>query len=307
MPSPRFAIAYLTQGRPVVLMQAFPVAQTIELRYHLSWLQSVPALLETGKTQSALGHLYCQLGEWDRAAGAYLRSLNAFNHAEDAVALGHTLTHLSVVFAQRQQYRWAYDYAAQAVQHLHNTADDAGYAAALHTLGMGHYYRRRYRLALRTLEKALALRHELGDELGEAITLGCMGRVYIARGEHWCALSCYEAALDGYRQHQTLLEGNSYEIMIRRRIARLAKSAGYVDLAIAHFEAALMLCQKCDRELAAEILTDLASMHEGLQQNKRALRYHQQARQLQQSAKPKASENIAPTSIPSQPTEEGYY
>lgn len=307
MLSPRFAIAYLTQSRPVMLMQTFPVVQTIEQRYHLSWLRSVPALLETGKTQSALGHLYCQLGEWDRAAGAYLRSLNAFSHAEDAVALGHTLTHLSVVFAQRQQYRWAYDYAAQAVQQLHNTADDAGYAAALHTLGMGHYYRRRYRLALRTLEKALALRHELGDELGEAITLGCMGRVYAVRGEHWCALSCYEAALDGYRQHQHQLEGNSYEIMIRRRIARLAKSAGHTDLAIAHFEAALMLCQKCDCAVAAEILTDLASLHEGLRQNEIALRYHQQARQLQQSAKPKASENDVPTPTSLQPAEEGYY
>ncbi|MBE9157945.1 tetratricopeptide repeat protein [Nodosilinea sp. LEGE 06152] len=307
MTSSRFAIAYLTQSRPVILMQAFPTVQTIEPRYQLSWLRSVPALLETGKAQSALGHLYCQLGEWDRAAGAYLRSLNAFSHAEDAVALGRTLTHLSVVFAQRQQYRWAYDYAAQAVQHLHNTADNAGYAAALHTLGMGHYYRRRYRLALKTLEKALALRHELGDELGEAITLGCMGRVYAARGEHWCALSCYEAALDGYRQHQTLLEGNGYEIMIRRRIARLANCAGHTDLAIAHFEAALLLCQKCDRALAAEILIDLANLHEGLQQNKVALRYHQQARQLQQAAKPKASANNVPAPIALQPTEEGYY
>lgn len=307
MTSPRFVIDYLIQSRPVLLMQSFPAVQTIEPRYHLAWLRTVPALLETGKTQSALGHLYCQLGEWDRAAGAYLRSLNAFSHAEDAVALGHTLTHLSVVFVHRQQYRWAYDYAAQAVQQLHNTEDDAGYAAALHTLGMAHYYRRRYRLALKTLEKALALRHELGDELGEAITLGCMGRVYAVRGEHWCALSCYEAALDGYRQHRTLLEGNGYEIMIRRRIARLASSAGHADLAIAHFEAALMLCQKCDRELVAEILTALASLHEGLQQNEIALRYHQQARQLQQSAKPKASENTAPAPIPSQLTEEGYY
>ncbi|MBE9107888.1 tetratricopeptide repeat protein [Nodosilinea sp. LEGE 07298] len=307
MISPRFLIDYLAQSCPVVLMQMLPAVQTIEQRYHLSWLRSVPAWLETGKTQSALGHLYCQLGEWDRAAGAYLRSLNAFSHAEDAVALGHTLTHLSVVFAQRQQYRWAYDYAAQAVQQLHNTADDAGYAAALHTLGMGYYYRRRYRLALKTLEKALALRYELGDKLGEAITLGCMGRVYAVRGDHWCALACYESALDGYRQHQTLLEGNSYEIMIRRRIAQLAKCAGHTDLAIAHFEAALMLCQKCDRALAAEILADLASLHEGLQQNKTALRYHQQARQLQQAAKPKVSENIAPTSMPSQFPGEGYY
>ncbi|MGF1518959.1 MAG: tetratricopeptide repeat protein [Nodosilinea sp.] len=307
MTSPRFLIDYLAQSRPVILMQMLPAVQTIEQRYHLSWLRSVPALLETGKTQSALGHLYCQLGEWDCAAGAYLRSLNAFSHAEDAVALGHTITHLSLVFAHRQQYRWAYDYAAQAVQQLHNTADDTGYAAALHTLGMGHYYRRRYRLALKTLEKALALRHELGDELGEAITLGCMGRVYAARSEHWCALSCYEAALEGYRQHQTLLEGNGYEIMIRKRIARLATSAGHTDLAIAHFEAALVLCQKCDHEQAAEILTELASLHEGLQQNEIALRYYQQARQLQQSAKPKSSENTAPTPIPSQLMEEGYY
>jgi tetratricopeptide (TPR) repeat protein len=307
MTSPRFLIDYLAQSRPVILMQALPTVQTVEQRYHLSWLRSVPALLETGKTQSALGHLYCQLGEWDRAAGAYLRSLNAFSHAEDAVALGHTLTRLSVVFAHRQQYRWAYDYAAQAVQRLHDTEDEAGYAAALHTLGMGHYYRRRYRLALKTLEKALALRHELGDDLGEAITLGCMGRVYAVRGEHWCALSCYEAALDGYRQHQHQLEGNGYEIMIRRRIARLASGAGHRDLAIAHFEAALMLCQKCDRELATEILTDLSSLHEGLQQNEIALRYHQQARQLQQSAKPKSSENTVPTPISSQLMEEGYY
>ncbi|MGG6242409.1 tetratricopeptide repeat protein [Nodosilinea sp. AN01ver1] len=304
MTSPRFLIDYLAQSRPVILMQMFPAVQTIEQRYHLSWLRSVPALLETGKIQSALGHLYCQLGEWDRAAGAYLRSLNALSHAEDAVALGHTLTHLSVVFAHRQQYRWAYDYAAQAVQQLHNTDDDAGYAAALHTLGIGHYYRRRYRLALKTLEKVLALRHELGDELGEAITLGCMGRIYAAQSEHWCALSCYEAALDGYRQHQHQLEGNSYEIMIRKRIARLAKSAGHVDLAVAHFEAALMLCQKCDRALAVEILTELASLHEGLQQTKTALRYHQQARQWWQSVKPETTDKNA---ITLQLIEEGYY
>ena len=307
MTSPHFLIDYLAQSRPVILMQMLPAVQTIEQRYHLSWLRSVPALLETGKTQSALGHLYCQLGEWDLAAGAYLRSLNAFSHAEEAVALGHTLTHLSVVFVHRQQYRWGSDYAAQAVRHLYNTEDDAGYAAALHTLGMAHYYRRRYRLALKTLEEALALRHEMGDELGEAITLGCMGRVYAARGNRWCALSCYEAALDGYRQYRTLLEGNSYEIMIRRRIARLASSTGHADLAIAHFEAALMLCQKCDRALTAEILTDLASLHEGLQQNEIALRYHQQARQLQQSAKPKVNGKNTLTPAPSQVSEEGYY
>jgi tetratricopeptide (TPR) repeat protein len=208
------------------------------------------------------------------------------------------------VFAHRQQYRWAYDYAVQAVQHLHNTVDEAGYAAALHTLGMGHYHRRRYPLALTTLEKALALRHELGDELGEAITLGCMGRVYAAQGEYWCALSCYEAALEGYGQHQPLLEGNRYEIMIRRRIAHLAKHAGHGDLAIAHFEAALMLCQKCDRALAVEILNDLASLYEGLQQNGIALRYRQQARQLWQSAKSKASDKNV---IALQPIEESYY
>ncbi|MFQ4136396.1 tetratricopeptide repeat protein [Nodosilinea sp. PGN35] len=304
MTSPRFLIAYLTQSRPTVLMQAFPAVQTVEPRYHLAWLRSVPAWLETGKTQAALGQLYCQLGEWDRAAGAYLRSLNTFSQAEDTVALGRTLTHLSVVFAQRQQYRWAYDYAAQAVQQLHATDDHPGYAAALHTLGMAHYYRRRHRLALKTLEKALALRHELGDELGEAITLGCLGRVYVARDDHWCALSCYEAALDGYRQHQPRLEGNGYEIMIRRRIARLASSAGHRDLAIAHFEAALMLCQRCDRQLAAEILIDLATLHESLDQNKIALRYHQQARQLQQSAKPPAGDHNA---IALQLIEEGYY
>ncbi len=134
-----------------------------------------------------------------------------------------------------------------------------------------------------------------------------MGRVYAARGDHWCALSCYESALDGYRQHQALLEGNGYEIMIRRRIARLASGAGHTDLAIAHFEAALALCQTCDRELAAEILTDLASLHEAAQQNEIALRYHQQARQLQQSAKPKACDNNTLKPIALQPIEEGYY
>jgi len=307
MTNPPFALAYCTQVCLVTLMQAFPRIHRIGLGHQITWLQTGPALLKVGKTQSVLGQLYCQQREWDKAVGAYLRSLNAFNQAEDTVSVGHVLTHLSIVFAHRQQYRWAYDYAARAVQQLHLTEDTTGYAAALHTLGMNYFYLRRYRAALKSLEKALALRHDQGDNLGEAITLGCMGRVYDAQGERWYALACYEAALEGYGQYQPQLEGHRYEVIIRIRIARLALNTGHSDLAIAHFEAALVLCQTYDQDLMAEIFADLANAYDQAQQPAIARRYRQHANRLGLLPVATTRQHLCPKSSSQQLATEGYY
>lgn len=272
---------------PIVLMQTLPAVSAVDLHQRAVWAYTIPALLESGQVQSTTGLLYFQNRDWDRAVAHYSQALQTFESAKDTVAVGCTLTQLSVVFAHRRQYRWAVDYAQQAVNSLSQTDSQSACGAALHNLGVAYYHRGRNRLALKVLEKALALRSTLGDDIGEALTLGCMGRVYTALGQYWSALSCYEVALDIYHQYQSVFEGSWYETTIRLRLAKMARKLGHPDLAIAHYQAALTLSHgTLDTAQTADILNELGRVHEDLQQITTALAYYQQAQQLMPDCEP---------------------
>jgi tetratricopeptide (TPR) repeat protein len=273
-------LIYWATQAPVMLMQALPSVQTIDLYQRVMWAQAIPPVLEAGQVQQAKGLLYFQAGQWDGAAAHYLHALRAFRAACDLTAQGYTLTRLSVVFAHRKQYRWAVEYAKQAVKQLSQVENPTAYAAALHNLGIALYHRGRNRAALRALESACGLRHEAGDDLGEAITLGCMGRVHMAMAEYWSALSCYEIALDIYQHHQSVFEGPWYEIMIRLRLAKACRRLGHPDEAIKHYQIALALSDTTDKLTTTEILTELGQVYEDLGQFGAALSYYQQAKHL---------------------------
>jgi tetratricopeptide (TPR) repeat protein len=201
---------------------------------------------QPGYQYSTSGLLYYQLGQWDQAIEHSIKALDALNMAKDAVGMGQTLTQLSEIFRQRQQFAIARQCAEMAVYQLRRAGTQdrtirSQYALALHQLGGIHYHQKRYSVAMKMLERCLTLRQEQKDNLGEAQTLLAMGQVYVARQQYLYGLACYEAALEICHQRQPLLEGPWLEAEVRGLIAQVCELTGHWDLALSHYLKAFSL------------------------------------------------------------------
>ncbi len=201
---------------------------------------------QPGYQHSTIGLLYYQLGQWDQAIEHSIKALDALNMAKDAVGMGQTLTQLSEIFRQRQQFAIARQCAEMAVFQLRRAGTQdktirSQYALALHQLGCCHYHQGRYSVALKMLERCLAIRQDLKDDLGEALTFVAIGGVYVARQQYLYGLACYEAALEICPQQEALLEGSWFEAMVRGLIAQVCEQCGHWDLALSHYLAAFAL------------------------------------------------------------------
>ena len=154
----------------------------------------------------ALGKVYHELGENQKALECFTDALSLFRAVGDRGGEGRILNDLGETYNILGERQKALDYFNQSLALRREVGDRAGEAEALQNMGWVYNGLAERQEALDYYHQALPLERAAGDREGEAGTLSNMGLVYKAIGEK-------QKALD-YTNHALAMEraiGNRYD------------------------------------------------------------------------------------------------
>ena len=142
---------------------------------------------------------------------------------------------LADLYQWTSRYTEAEEAARDALARHTELGNASGRAAALHLLGVLHYYRGDYPVAHTALEEAARLRRQTGDKSGEAWSTMYLGMIHFVQGDYARAAELHGRALETARAHQDWFHEGIY----LTNAARVALRLGEYDRAIEQFEQSL--------------------------------------------------------------------
>ena len=145
-----------------------------------------PAYSETGRFESAHGHLECALILLDELA--------------DRVGQAHTLLTLSWASEKEGDQAAALHHDERALRLFRDSGHRAGEARALNAVGWDHAMLGEHQQAIRYCWRAIALQRQLGDRTGEANSWDTLGYAHHHLGHYRRAARCYRRALELSRE-----------------------------------------------------------------------------------------------------------
>ena len=106
--------------------------------------------------------------------------------------IGKSYAAIGAMYAQKGEYEKALASYEQALQMAQSIKEQEGEASTLNSIGVLYTYQKKYEKALSFYEQALQIRNILKDKVGEASTLANIGLIYSKKGEYEISLTFFQ-------------------------------------------------------------------------------------------------------------------
>ncbi|QIR38302.1 CHAT domain-containing protein [Tolypothrix sp. PCC 7910] len=225
-------------------------------------------------TLLALGRVYSDLGEQQKALEYYNNALPLWRAVGDRSGEATTLNNIGLVYSDLGEKQKALEYYNNALPLYRAVGDRSGEARTLNNIGTVYDALGEKQQALAYYNKALPLYRAVGDRSGEATTLNNIGLVYSALGEKQQALAYYNKALPLIQA----VGDRSGEATTLNNIGLVYSALGEKQQALAYYNKALPLIQAVgDRSGEARTLNNIGAVYGDLREKQKALEYYNNA------------------------------
>jgi eukaryotic-like serine/threonine-protein kinase len=275
-------------GKAVDLSEGLPPPERYRIAAsHLRILRNYPKAIEAYESlakalpndrdvQSALGFLYYNSRDFDKARAFYGRILERDPKSVDALAW------MGQVEVTSGNLKSALDYLDRALTIAIQGENDEEKALVLHVMGIAYRKLNKPDEAMRNFQESLAISRRLGEKAGTARTLNEMGQLLYGMGKSNDALKDYQDAMtlrreigDKQGMGDTLIDlGNLYF------------ERGDLDEALQRYQESLRIQRDLSDEASQAIcLNNLGSVYLQKGDYQEGLTFYQQALQLREKLK----------------------
>ena len=135
----------------------------------------------TSSCLTNLGNVYYGQGDYGKAADFYLNALKIREEIGDKKGISACLMNLGIVSKEQGDYGKAADYYLKSLKIYEEHGDKYGVGNCLNNLGGVYFNQEDYGKAEDCYLKSLKIREEIGDEYGVSSCLGNLGVIYKAQ------------------------------------------------------------------------------------------------------------------------------
>ena len=229
---------------------------------------------DEGTMLSAIGGVYDDLGQRDKALEYYEQALLIREKVGDQVGLATTLNNIGLVYDHLGQRDKALEYYEQALPIREKVGDQGGLGDTLNNIGGVYFALGQRDKALKYYERTLVIDEEVEDKARLATTLNNIGMVYGALGQRDKALKYYEQALPIIE----IVGDRAMMAGVLNNIGLVYRQLGQNDKALDYFQQDLAISEEMgDRVGMTSTLNNIGTVYHNLGQSDKALEYYQQA------------------------------
>ncbi|MCX8080239.1 MAG: tetratricopeptide repeat protein [Bacteroidia bacterium] len=134
-------------------------------------------------TQSNIGIVYENQGNYQKAMENYFRSLKMYEEIGDKRGQSVSLGNIGAVYYRQGDYSKSMEYYLRSLKLYKEIGDKRGQSVNLGKIGVVYYSQGYYPKALEYYFRALKIKEEIGDKRGLAINLGNIGVVHKEQGD----------------------------------------------------------------------------------------------------------------------------
>ena len=306
------ATAANAKGTREAMQQALTHFEAARLRWH-----AVAAAVDEARTLSAMGFVYIELGDRDKATEYTSKALAIARNAGDDRLLGRVLDSVGEVYNNFGDKKAAIPYYEEALRLMRATGDRAAEGTTLSNLGVAYSLTGDKPRALELFERAkqilrevndrrtlataagnmgvtydnlgeyklsldnhlfvLALRREIGDRAGQGVSWNNIGSAYSGLASYQKALDAYLAALEISRAYD-----HRWNMAINlNNIGWVYAMLGDRRRALNSYQESLELTRVVkDKRRMAVTLNNIANIHADLGRYEKAVELHTEALRL---------------------------
>jgi tetratricopeptide (TPR) repeat protein len=223
---------------------------------------------------NALGLLYADLGEKEKALEYYHQALPLLKVSGEQIDEAALLNNLALVYRALGETGKALEYYEQALPLLRALGEGSDEATTLNNLGMLYRELGELAKALKYFQEALPVVKAAKNRLIEATILNNLGLVYADLGEKEKALEYYQQVLP----LSQALGNQSMEARVLNNIGLVYSESGQKEKALEYYQQALPLLKAVgNKEVEATSLNNVGLVYADLGQLDKAVEYYQQA------------------------------
>ncbi|KAB8334650.1 CHAT domain-containing protein [Scytonema tolypothrichoides VB-61278] len=232
------------------------------------------------RTLNNIGGVYSDLGEKQKALQYYNRALPLRRAVGERYGEAATLTGIGTVYDALGEKQKALEFYNQALPLFRAVGERYGEATTLNNIGVVYDALGEKQKALSFYNRALGLSRAVGDRRGEARTLNNIGEVYSDLGEKQKALSFYNRAL-GLRR---AVGDRGGEAATLNNVGGVYSDLGEKQKALSFYNRALGLRRAVgDRGGEAATLNNVGGVYSDLGEKQKALSFYNQALELRRA------------------------
>jgi len=277
----------------------WPMPQLADATSAIAWLDAERANLIATAVHAA-DHGWP--GQPGRLGAILVRYLDTGAHYHDAEVLhakaatadpagrAHALISLGIVCWRQGRYQEAADHHERALDAARQTGDRIALGRALTGLGIVYWQLGRMRQTLDCGRQAVELYRDLGDRIGQARVLGNLGIVHRHLGN-------YAAAVDHHRQSLGIFREVGDPVGVANELCSvgvLLEGLGRPEEAVDHLREALALARRAGyRETEAQALDSLGVVYRRLGRFTEALEHHHESLGMLRQIGDRAAEGYA--------------
>ena len=242
--------------------------------------QSLPLFRAVGdrtgeaSTLNNIGLVYSELGEQQKALEYYSQSLPLSRAVGAARGEANTLNNIGKVYSDLGEKQKALEYYSQSLPLFRAVGDRSGEANTLNNIGTIYSALGEQQKALEYFSQSLPLYRSVGDRSGEATTLNNIGTVYSQLGEKQKALEYYNQSLPLFRA----VGDHGGEASTLNNIGLVYSDLGEKQKALEYFSQSLPLFRAVgDRSKEATTLNNIGFIYSALGEKQKALEYYSQS------------------------------
>jgi len=230
-----------------------------------------------GRTLNNLGEIHRLKGQYGMAVEAYEKSMAISGKIGDRQMVGRTLNNLGIVYQGRGQYDKAIDSYEKSIAISRAISDRQMVGRTVNNLGEVYRLKGQYDMAVEAYEKAMAISREIVDPEATGNSLNNLGLVYKSWGQYDKAVDSYTKSLEVART-----------IKNRRGIGRTLNNVGLVyadwgqyDKAIEYYQKSLSISEEIgDREMVGKTLNNLGLVYKDWGQYDKAVEFYEKSQEV---------------------------
>jgi CHAT domain-containing protein/Tfp pilus assembly protein PilF len=246
------------------------------------------------RTLNAIGAIYSDFGEKQKALEYYNESLSLRRVLEDRRGEAQTLNNIGRVHEDLGEIEKAIEFLNLALSVYQEIGNQSGEATVLNNIGSIYDTLGDMQQALKYYNQALPIRRVVEDRAGEAATLNNIGHTYDALGEKQKALTYYQQALSLIQE----IGDRSREAIVINNIAHVYDTWGEKQQALEFYNQALLILRAVgDRGGEATTLNNIGVVYGSLGEKSRALEYFEQALPLRRAVGDRGGEAMTLNNI----------
>ncbi|WP_445172219.1 tetratricopeptide repeat protein [Microcoleus sp.] len=241
-------------------------------------------------TLNNIGTVYSELGEQQKALEYYSQSLPLSRAVGAARGEANTLNNIGKVYSDLGEKQKALEYYSQSLPLFRAVGDRSGEANTLNNIGTVYSDLGEKQKALEYFSQSLPLYLSVGDRSGEATTLNNIGTVYSQLGEKQKALEYYNQSLPLFRA----VGDRGGEASTLNNIGKVYSELGEKQKALEYLGQSLPLFRAVgDRSKEATTLNNIGSVYSDLGEKQKALEYYSQSLPLSRAVGDRTGEALS--------------